>query len=258
MEAHMSAVPDDAETLLLELAALAPDDPRGAVLRERLVAMHLRLAREVARRYRDRGEPVEDLEQAAAVGLVKAINRYRADVGSGFLAYAMPMMTGEVKRHFRDKTWAVHVPRKYQEQRALLNLSVAEFTQQNGRSPTVAELAARMELSEEEVLATMDAAASYNAVSLDTPVTDEDEGGATLADTLGDADDRLAGVVDKEALKPLLDALPGREKRILLLRFFGNKTQAEIAAEVGISQMHVSRLLSRTLARLRTRLLADA
>ncbi|MQA95764.1 MAG: SigB/SigF/SigG family RNA polymerase sigma factor [Streptosporangiales bacterium] len=238
-----------AEELLAELAE-TDDAQRRDRLRDRLIRMHLPVARGVARRYRNRGEPHEDLEQAALVGLVNATNRYQPGLGQSFMAYAMPMMTGEVKRHFRDRTWAVRVPRRYQERRAELRAAVGRLTQELGRSPTVDELAEAMQIDAEEVVLTMDASASYSAISLDAPVGDGEEP-MPLGETLPDWDADLSSVVDKTALRPALDGLPDRERRILLLRFFGNKTQAEIAGEFGISQMQVSRLLRQTLERLR-------
>lgn len=214
------------------------------------------LARGIARRYANRGEPVEDLEQAALVGLVKAINGFDPELGFEFLAYARPMMNGEVKRHFRDLTWAVRGPRKVQEGRIELNQAVTALSQRLSRPPTMTELAAELALSMDDLADLMAAAAAYSALSLSLP--DGADENRTLADTLGAVDDALDAVDDRESLTPLLDALPPRELRLLLLRFFGNQTQSEIAAELGVSQMQVSRLLSTTLARLRTSLLAES
>ncbi|GAA0941276.1 SigB/SigF/SigG family RNA polymerase sigma factor [Nonomuraea longicatena] len=242
-----------AEELLAETAR--PDTPDSARerLRERIVEMHRPLAAEIARRYRHRGEPAEDLLQAAYVGLMKAVNGFDPSLGHAFRGYAVVTMIGEVKRHFRDRTWAVRVPRVYQERRAELNRLTADLTQTLGRAPTVAELAARMGIGEEDVLLTLDASAAYSTLSLDAPVGADTEA-AALGDLIADDDDSLDTLVDSHAVKPLIDALPRRERDILLLRFFGNLTQAEIAAEFGISQMHVSRILRRVLDRLRTEL----
>ncbi|MEU9885888.1 SigB/SigF/SigG family RNA polymerase sigma factor [Sphaerisporangium sp. NPDC051011] len=241
-----------AEDLLRELAEPGTTEERGARLREMIVEMHLPMAREIACRYRHRGEPMEDLLQAAYVGLMKAINGFDAELGYGFRGYAMVTMTGEVKRHFRDRTWAVRVPRLYQERRSELNRLVADFTQELGRFPTVAELAAKMGISEEDMLLTMDASAAYTTLSLDAPMGADDA--AALGDVIPDEDDELATLVDREAMKPLIDRLPDRERDILLLRYYGNMTQAEIAAEFGISQMHVSRILRKVLDQLRSQL----
>ncbi|GIH95095.1 SigB/SigF/SigG family RNA polymerase sigma factor [Planobispora siamensis] len=245
-----------AEELLAEMVQPEISEYRAERLRERIVEMHRPLAMEIARRYRYRGEPLEDLLQAAYVGLMKAINGYDPTLGHAFRGYAVVTMTGEVKRHFRDRTWAIRVPRVYQERRAELNRLVADLSQDLGRSPTVAELAAKMNISEEDVLLTLDASAAYSALSLDAPLGTDDDA-AALGDVIPDEDDTLSVLVDREAVKPLIDKLPPREKNILLLRFFGNMTQAEIAAEFGISQMHVSRILRKVLDQLREELVAE-
>ncbi|MER7500309.1 SigB/SigF/SigG family RNA polymerase sigma factor [Nonomuraea pusilla] len=238
------------------LAEMVKEDTPASVrerLRERIVEMHRPLAMEIARRYRYRGEPLEDLLQAAYVGLMKAVNGFDPTLGHAFRGYAVVTMTGEVKRHFRDRTWAIRVPRLYQERRSELNRLVADLSQDLGRSPTVAELAAKMNISEEDVLLTLDASAAYSTLSLDAPLGTDDDA-ASLGDVIPEDDDTLSTMVDREAVKPLIDALPNREKHILLLRFFGNMTQAEIAAEFGISQMHVSRILRKVLDQLRSEL----
>ncbi len=245
-----------AEDLLAEMVLPEISEYRAERLRERLVEMHRPLAMEIARRYRYRGEPLEDLLQAAYVGLMKAINGFDPTLGHAFRGYAVVTMTGEVKRHFRDRTWAIRVPRVYQERRAELNRLVADLSQDLGRSPTVAELAAKMNITEEDVLLTLDASAAYSALSLDAPLGTDDDA-AALGDVIPDEDDALGVLVDREAVKPLIDKLPTREKNILLLRFFGNMTQAEIAAEFGISQMHVSRILRKVLDQLRAELVAE-
>jgi RNA polymerase sigma-B factor len=242
-----------AEELLAEMAGEATPDSQRERLRERIVEMHRSLAMEIARRYRYRGEPLEDLLQAAYVGLMKAINGFDPGLGHAFRGYAVVTMTGEVKRHFRDRTWAIRVPRLYQERRSELNRLVADLSQDLGRSPTVSELAAKMNISEEDVLLTLDASAAYSTLSLDAPLGTDDDA-ASLGDVIPEDDDTLSTMVDREAVKPLIDALPSREKHILLLRFFGNMTQAEIAAEFGISQMHVSRILRKVLDQLRNEL----
>ncbi|MDR8411771.1 SigB/SigF/SigG family RNA polymerase sigma factor [Nonomuraea sp. 3-1Str] len=242
-----------AEELLAEMVRIDTPDSLRERLRERIVEMHRPLAMEIARRYRYRGEPLEDLLQAAYVGLMKAINGFDPTLGHAFRGYAVVTMTGEVKRHFRDRTWAIRVPRLYQERRSELNRLVADLSQTLGRSPTVAELAAKMNISEEDVLLTLDASAAYSTLSLDAPLGTDDDA-ASLGDVIPEDDDTLSTMLDREAVKPLIDALPSREKHILLLRFFGNMTQAEIAAEFGISQMHVSRILRKVLDQLRAEL----
>jgi RNA polymerase sigma-B factor len=245
-----------AEALLAEMATLPEGGPDQERLRAELVTMHMGYVRAVARRYGGRGEPLEDIEQAAMVGLVKAINRFDASVGERFLAYATVMVTGEVKRHFRDRTWMVRVPRRVQELRLSMRDISCDFVALHRRSPTVPEIAGLMGIPEEEVIEVLGANDAYHPTSLDTPLSDA-EGASTLADLLGADDGGVDSVVDHAALGPLLARLPGRDQRILLLRFWGNQTQSQIADQLGISQMHVSRLISRSLAWLRTELLRE-
>ncbi|WP_235029937.1 SigB/SigF/SigG family RNA polymerase sigma factor [Nonomuraea solani] len=243
------------------LAAMAEPDISASdkvCLREQLVRMHDRLAKDIAQRYRNRGEPLEDLRQAAYLGLVKAINGFDPGLGHEFRGYATVTMIGEVKRHFRDRTWAMRVPRVYQERRSELNRLTVDLTQTLHRSPTVAELADKMKLSEEEVLVALDAATAYSTLSLDAPAISGDDESARLGDLIADREEPLSVLIDAQAVKPLIDALPCRERNILLLRFYGNLTQAEIAAEFGISQMHVSRILRAVLTRLRESLVRQA
>ncbi|MFI8210381.1 RNA polymerase sigma factor SigF [Streptomyces werraensis] len=244
-----------ARALFLELRTLEDGSPEYAELRNRLVRMHLPLVEHLARRFRNRGEPLDDLTQVATIGLIKSVDRFDPDRGVEFSTYATPTVVGEIKRHFRDKGWAVRVPRRLQELRLALTTATAELSQLHGRSPTVHELAEKLAISEEEVLEGLESANAYSTLSLDVPDTDDES--PAVADTLGAEDEALEGVEYRESLKPLLEDLPPREKRILLLRFFGNMTQSQIAQEVGISQMHVSRLLARTLAQLREKLLVE-
>jgi len=242
--------------LLDELDRVREDPDARERIYLKLTELHAPVARRIARQYRNRGEPEEDLRQVAMVGLYNAIRNFNPAYGKEFISYALPMMTGEVKRHFRDRTWAVRVPRKYQERRAELNRVTAEFTQQHGRAPTVQELGELLELDEEETLELIDAARAYSTLSLDVPFGPDDDG-ATLGDTLGGLDDALERVVDHAALRPALASLSPRDRRILLLRFAGDKTQAQIAEIVGLSQMHVSRRLAAILATLRRQLMGD-
>ncbi|WP_411108314.1 RNA polymerase sigma factor SigF [Streptomyces sp. c-19] len=244
-----------ARALFVTLRELPEGSPEKAELRNRLVRMHLPLVEHLARRFRNRGEPLDDLTQVATIGLIKSVDRFDPERGVEFSTYATPTVVGEIKRHFRDKGWAVRVPRRLQELRLSLTTATAELSQQHGRSPTVHELAERLGISEEEVLEGLESANAYSTLSLDVPDTDDES--PAVADTLGAEDEALEGVEYRESLKPLLEDLPPREKRILLLRFFGNMTQSQIAQEVGISQMHVSRLLARTLAQLREKLLVE-
>ncbi len=244
-----------ARAMFLELRGLEDGSPEYAELRNQLVRMHLPLVEHLARRFRNRGEPLDDLTQVATIGLIKSVDRFDPDRGVEFSTYATPTVVGEIKRHFRDKGWAVRVPRRLQELRLSLTTATAELSQLHGRSPTVHELAEKLAISEEEVLEGLESANAYSTLSLDVPDTDDES--PAVADTLGAEDEALEGVEYRESLKPLLEDLPPREKRILLLRFFGNMTQSQIAQEVGISQMHVSRLLARTLAQLREKLLVE-
>ncbi|WP_420802634.1 RNA polymerase sigma factor SigF [Streptomyces cavernae] len=244
-----------ARAMFVELRKLQDGTPEYAELRNRLVRMHLPLVEHLARRFRNRGEPLDDLTQVATIGLIKSVDRFDPERGVEFSTYATPTVVGEIKRHFRDKGWAVRVPRRLQELRLALTTATAELSQQHGRSPTVHELAEKLAISEEEVLEGLESANAYSTLSLDVPDTDDES--PAVADTLGAEDEALEGVEYRESLKPLLEDLPPREKRILLLRFFGNMTQSQIAQEVGISQMHVSRLLARTLAQLREKLLVE-
>ncbi|WDN53915.1 RNA polymerase sigma factor SigF [Streptomyces clavuligerus] len=244
-----------ARAMFVELRALPDGSRERAELRNQLVRMHLPLVEHLARRFRNRGEPLDDLTQVATIGLIKSVDRFDPERGVEFSTYATPTVVGEIKRHFRDKGWAVRVPRRLQELRLALTTATAELSQLHGRSPTVHELAERLGISEEEVLEGLESANAYSTLSLDVPDTDDES--PAVADTLGAEDEALEGVEYRESLKPLLEDLPPREKRILLLRFFGNMTQSQIAQEVGISQMHVSRLLARTLAQLRDKLLVE-
>ncbi|GGO49848.1 RNA polymerase, sigma 28 subunit, SigD/FliA/WhiG [Streptomyces sp. WMMB 714] len=244
-----------ARAMFIALRNLPDGSPERAELRNHLVRMHLPLVEHLARRFRNRGEPLDDLTQVATIGLIKSVDRFDPERGVEFSTYATPTVVGEIKRHFRDKGWAVRVPRRLQELRLSLTSATAELSQLHGRAPTVHELAQRLSISEEEVLEGLESANAYSTLSLDVPDTDDES--PAVADTLGAEDDALEGVEYRESLKPLLEELPPREKKILLLRFFGNMTQSQIAQEVGISQMHVSRLLARTLAQLRDRLLVE-
>ncbi|MFD6726731.1 SigB/SigF/SigG family RNA polymerase sigma factor, partial [Streptomyces sp. NPDC060131] len=214
------------------------------------------MAHRIAGRFRDRGESIEDLRQVAALGLVKAIDRFDPERGA-FESYAVPTITGEVKRHFRDRMWALRVPRRVQELRNRVRFAGQDLSQTiPGRRPTVAEIAERAELSEEDVRVGLEALESFTALSLDAELPGSEDG-YSLGDALGAPDPALDTVVDREAVKDRLAALPPRERAILYMRFFDGMTQSRIAQQLGISQMHVSRLLARTLAQLRERLLAE-
>jgi len=247
---HSSPDRARAREMFERLAVLPADDPERARIRGYLVELHLPLVEYLARRFRNRGEWLDDLTQVATIGLIKSIDRFDLERGVEFSTYATPTIVGEIKRHFRDKGWAVRVPRRLQELKLSLTKAIGDLAQREGRAPTVSELAAHLQMSEEEVLEGLESANAYSTVSLDAPDSG-DEDAPAVSDSLGMVDEALEGVEYRESLKPLLEQLPPREKKILLLRFFGNMTQSQIATELGISQMHVSRLLARTLAQLR-------
>src|SRR5438477_4597401 len=231
-------------------------ETRDPALRNELVTAHLGLAEYLARRFDNRGEQVDDLVQVASVGLVKAVDRFDPSRGLEFATYATPTIVGELKRHFRDKGWAVRVPRRIQELHLRLGPTVAALGQELGRSPTIPEIARHAGASEEEVLEAIEAGNAYRTTSLDAPVRGDDPG-QSLGDRLGGDDERLADTEDWMTLSPLVAELPPRERAILHLRFFQGKTQSEIAERMGISQMHVSRLLARSLTQLREAAGAD-
>jgi RNA polymerase sigma-B factor len=222
--------------------------------REDLVRYCLPFAGRMARRYRGRGEYLEDLEQVARLGLVKAVDRYDPERGS-FTAYAVITISGELKRHFRDRTWGVHVPRRVQDLSLEVGHASMLLTSTLARTPTVGELADRLGVPEAAVLEAVESAAGYSPASLNAPVAED--GALEFGDLLGDVDGDLESVTDKLTVTDLLLRMPARERRMLALRFYGNRTQAEIADELGISQMHVSRLLSRALTWLREAMLSD-
>ncbi len=242
--------------LLAEFAGLPADDPRRRFLRDELVTGYLPVAQHIARRFARRGEPQEDLEQVATVGLIHAVDRFEPDRGVDFLSYAVPTVTGEVRRHFRDQAWSMRVPRRLKDLHVTLSVATTELSQRVGRAPTPTELAEHLGLGREDVLEALEAADAYRTSSLDALLVDEPESG-TLGDMIGQADAELERAEYRQALQPLVHKLPERERTILMLRFFGNLTQSQIAQRVGISQMHVSRLLAKTLAHLRDNLATE-
>jgi RNA polymerase sigma-B factor len=246
----------DGVGLLAALAALPADDSSRPALRERAIAAFAPMARRLARHYDGRGEPLDDLVQTAMAGLIKAVDRFDAGRGVDFAGFAVPTIVGEIKRHFRDRTWDVRVPRRLQELRLAIVEASSILPHRLGRSPTVADIAAHVGLTEEDVLEGLEGARAYNCASLSTPVSG-DGGGTELADMLGGPDPGFELAELRIALGPAIASLDRREQTILVLRFYGNLTQAQIAERIGVSQMHVSRLLSKALAKLRGQL-ADA
>jgi RNA polymerase sigma-B factor len=241
-----------------ELERLPTDDPERIRLRNEVICAGLPMARRAAQRFRSRGEPIEDLVQVATVGLIKSVDRFDTARGVPFTHYAGPTIVGELKRHFRDKGWSVRVTRRMQELHLEITHAVPELSQQLGASPTVAQLAEHLGEPEADVRAGLECGNAYRSRSLSSPVHSDELGSTELAEVLGGEDPDLESVADRQALHQVLGELPERERRIVALRFFGNLTQSQIAERVGISQMHVSRLLAQSLSRLRDRLLADS
>ena len=238
--------PHAGEADVVVLCRLASDDPRRVALRSQVVEAHLPLVQHLAGRYRHLGEPVEDLVQVGTIGLINAVDRFDPERGVELASYATPVILGEIRQHFRDRSGAVRVPRRLSELGVSMGAARADLTQALGRSPTVAELAAHLGEDEETILDALEAGRARTAWPL--PAGDDGTPGGRLVDRLGTEDEALAGVDDRETLRPLLSRLPTREKQILALRFLRGLSQSEIADELGISQMHVSRLLSRTVA----------
>ena len=249
LASHMSSTSTREDRRLL----LRYHEQGDASAREELVERFLPLARQLARRYQRTNEPLDDLMQVASVGLVKAIDRFDPARGTAFSTYAVPTILGELKRYFRDSGWAVHVPRGMQERVMKLDTAAQELHRKLGRSPSPKELGAALELSEEEVLEAMEAASAYDAVSLEQQRSDGENGSSdSFQDKLGTEEERYELVEYGATIAPTLKALSPRERLILHLRFVEDMTQSEIADRIGVSQMHVSRLIRRSLARLRT------
>jgi RNA polymerase sigma-B factor len=252
----ITAIRTRSAALFVALRGDDSSEAERAQAREDLVRLHLPLVEHLTRRFLNRGEHYDDLLQVGTIGLIKAIDRFDAERGVEFSTYATPTILGEIKRHFRDKSWAIRVPRRLQELRAAISSTTAELTQDLGRSPTVKEIAGKIGVTEEEVIEGLESANAYSTLSLDASDS-ADDSALSMLDTIGEDDEALEHVENRESLKPLLEELDPREKHILTLRFFRGMTQSQIAAEIGVSQMHVSRLLNKTLARLRERLTED-
>ena len=249
--AHLAA-------LFAERALLPADHPRQAELRAALITGYLPVARNIARRFAYRGDTVDDLEQVATLGLIGAVDRFEPERGVDFLSFAVPAITGEVRRHFRDRARTIRIPRRITQLQAAVYDAASELTQRLGRAPRPSELAERVGVPLADIVEVLQAHHAAYPASLDEPAPDNDRSGRGPMAVLGDLDPSLGLVEDRVAVVPLLAELPDRERRILQLRFFQDLTQTEIAALTGISQMHVSRLLSRTLGTLRSRLAQEA
>ncbi|MBB2947263.1 RNA polymerase sigma-B factor [Actinoplanes lutulentus] len=249
--AEASTSTDPASELINAMAAMPIGHPSRPGLRDRAIEAWLPLARHLANRYANRGEPRDDLHQVAMMGLIKAVDRFDADRGIDFAGFAIPTIIGELKRHFRDKTWSIRVPRRLQELRLAITGANNALSHTLGRSPTVADIATHLGISEDEVIEGLEGARAYNATSLSTPIS---ESGAELGDTLGGDDAGYEQAELRIALGPAMASLDEREQKIVSLRFYGNLTQSQIAEQIGISQMHVSRLLTKALTKLRRQL----
>lgn len=242
----------DPAALLAELRAMDEDDPGRTAVREQLVQAHLPLVIYLAKRFSNRSEPLDDLIQVGSIGLIKAIDRFDLDRGLEFSTFATPTILGEIKRHFRDTGWLLHVPRRAQELQTSLNTARAELSQELGRPPTVPELSDRLGVAEDIVVEALDAARAYSGVPLDilTPP------GASAPEhpVLGQVDSGFQQVEERAVLREAIAKLPEQEQQILVLRFIENRTQTEIATMIGVSQMQVSRLVARSLKKLRASL----
>jgi RNA polymerase sigma-B factor len=248
-------VPTNADNLIKSMASLPAADPHRPMLRGQAIEAWLPLARHLAQRYHGRGEPADDLVQTAIVGLIKAVDRFDPDRGFDFAGFAIPTVLGEIKRHFRDRTWSVRVPRRTQEMRMAITKANDVLLHSLGRSPTVADIAVHLGRTEEEVLEGLEGARAYSATSLSTPMAGDGE--MSLGDTLGENDHEFDLTEIRMTLGAALAKLDDREQRILSLRFYGNMTQSDIAVKLGISQMHVSRLIAKALDKLREDLRSD-
>ncbi|GGK39254.1 SigB/SigF/SigG family RNA polymerase sigma factor [Nocardia camponoti] len=241
---------DDVGRLFERLAATEPGTVAHTVARDVVINRCIPLADHIARKFSGRGEPFDDLAQVARVGLVHAVDRFDVSRGSNFLSFAVPTIMGEVRRYFRDNTWAMRVPRRVKETHLRIGGAVDQLSQRLGRAPTAKEIAAELEVDPDEVTQAVIAGNAYQPTSIDAASVGRDSD-ASLLDTLGEEEAQFDRVEEYIAVRPLLEGLPERERRILTMRFFESMTQTQIANQLGISQMHVSRILAKTLARLR-------
>jgi RNA polymerase sigma-B factor len=240
----------DVPAMFRRLKSLDPESVAFKRQREAIIERTLPLADHIARRFRNRGEPLEDLVQVARVGLINAVNRFDVESGADFLAFAVPTVMGEVRRHFRDYGWSLKVPRRLKDLQAHLTRAREELVQQTGRAPTATEFANHLGIDRELVVEAIIASNNYETTSIDAHVGPTDSG-QTIGETVGDVDPNLDKVVDAESVRPLIAALPALLRRVLVLRFFEDMSQTQIAQEIGCSQMQVSRLLAQALGTLR-------
>ncbi|MFE9297558.1 RNA polymerase sigma factor SigF [Streptomyces niveus] len=260
VESPGDVAPKDAREIsrifFVRLAELEEGTHEHQYVRNTLIELNLALVRYAATRFRNRSDQMEDIVQVGTIGLIKAIDRFELSREVEFATFAVPYIVGEIKRFFRDTSWAVHVPRRLQELRIDLAKATDELSQRLDRAPTTAELAEHLDLDENEIIEGVVASNGYTAGSIDMPSDDTAESSSPLSDRLGAPDAQLEAAENVQALKPLIDELDDREKWILQMRFGAEMTQSEIGQELGVSQMHVSRLLSRITGRLREGLLA--
>lgn len=242
------------DALLSTLQTLKPDSPEFVRTRELVVLGYLPLADRVARRFRGRGQDIEDLVQVARMGLMHAVNRFDPEKGGNFIVFAIPTMMGELRRHFRDFGWTMHVPRRLRDRHVHIGQMTTELTQDLGRAPTVGELAEALHVDRADIIESVIAASAYEPQSLDAEVIGPSGDTQARHDLLGEVDSGFQRIVDRETVRPVLAALPDRERTVLYLRFFHAQTQAQIATQLGVSQMHVSRILERTLREVRAQL----
>ncbi|GAB0101343.1 SigB/SigF/SigG family RNA polymerase sigma factor [Nocardia sp. JMUB6875] len=248
---------DNLEPLLARLAVLDAVDPRRKPLRDELITRCLPLAENIARKYVGRGENFEDLLQTARVGMMLAIDRFDPQYGTPFLSFAIPTIMGEVRRHFRDYTWAVRVPRRLKEIQLGMGSAIEVLFQRLGRMPTAGEIAAELDVDPVEVTQALIAGNGYRSLSIEACFTSDDYESTAMLDLLGAEQSEFGTVEDRMAVKPLIEALPERDRQVLSMRFFDSQSQVRIAESVGVSQMQVSRILSRTLNALHEQALRD-
>jgi RNA polymerase sigma-B factor len=242
-------------SMLDTMSQLSAGTTEHSQIRTQIIAACTPYATALARRFAYRGEPFDDLRQVAMIGLLKAVDGYDPHRGREFIAYATPTILGELRRHFRDQAWSMTVPRRFKEMRLQVNAAREQLSQRLGRSPSVAELSEHLRVKPAEVLEAIEAAQAYQSMSLFTPMGDDER--ASLADMIGAGDPDMDAVEDRNAVSVMISHLPEREQRILVMRFYGNMTQSQIADEIGVSQMHVSRLLKGALEQLREELVGQ-
>ena len=242
---------------MAELTHLTENDPLRRAARDRVICEYMSFARGLALRFAGRGEPVDDLIQVATIGLIKAVDRFDPERGASFAGFATPTILGELRRHFRDTAWDMHVSRRLQELHLEINKLTADLTQQLSRSVTAEDIAERLGITVADVRSAQACGTAYNVRSLNTTVLGDGDTETELGDLIGTTDNDLDSFADRHSVLQLLGALPERDQRVLSLRFYDNMTQTQIAEQLGVSQMQVSRLLSAALRKLRDALLAD-